>query len=260
MLSAAIAKDEKAKELGEAILDALKFEDKRGAKQNREVVLLGITAVLRARPEEGDFVTAKFLTNKDARIRADAANTLARLRAKNANEQLRAMLLSDDDSVARANAARALGAAEDKESFNLLLESALTDEDLRVRVSAIRALGSLKDAKAADKLLARAETLLTNYKKSKFANPIEKNELLEIVTTLGRILPNTESKNAVEFLNNLRSADKFTSSETEIALARVAPKMYVQSVVDSPANAFGGDCQRRKSKRSWRSNFGCFEV
>ncbi|MGI8639969.1 MAG: peptidylprolyl isomerase [Pyrinomonadaceae bacterium] len=240
-IAAANAKDEKAKQLGEAILDNLQFEDKRGKQQNREVILLGITAVLRAKPEEGDFVTAKFLTNPDGRIRADAANTLSRLRSKTANEKLRAMLLSETDAIARANAARALGAAEDKESFNLLLESAVSDEDSRVRVSAIRSLGSLKDVKAADKLLERGEKLLADYKKSKFANPVEKNELLEIATALGRILLNTSSKNAVEFLNNLRSADKFTSSETEIALARVAPKLFVQSIVDSPANVFGGD-------------------
>ena len=179
-IAAANAKDEKAKDLGKAILDNLEFELRRDKQQNREVILLGITAALRAKPEETDVVVAKFLTNLDARVRADAANTLSRLRAKNANAQFRTMLLSDKEPIARANAARALGAAEDKESFNLLLEAAVADEDSRVRVSAIRSLGNLKDNKAADKLLEHGEKLLADYKKSKFANPIEKSEYLRL--------------------------------------------------------------------------------
>ena len=225
-IAAANSKDEKTKILGEAILDALDYEDERGARANREVILLGITAILRAKPESGDSTAAKFLTNADARIRADAANTLSRLRSKTADEKLRAMLLSDPDPIARANAARALGAAEDQNAFNLLLEAAVSNEDLRVRVSAIRSLASLKDAKAADRLLQRGENLLTDYKKSKFANPSEKNELLEIATTLGRILLNTNDEKALNFLNNFRQADKFSSPETEIAYARIAPVKY----------------------------------
>ncbi len=242
-IAAANAKDEKAKVLGEVILDVLQFEDERGKLQNRDVILLGITAVLRAKPEEGDVVTAKFLINKDARIRADAANTLSRLRAKNANQQLRVMLLSDDDAIARANAARALGAAEDKDAFNLLVKAAVSDADLRVRVSAIRSLGSLKDKKAADKLLERGENLIIDYKKSKFANPFEKNELLEIATTLGRILPNTDDNRAVKFLDELHEADKYSSAETEIALARIAPEIYFKSIAQQSDQIFLGNWQ-----------------
>lgn len=226
-IAAANPKDEKSKLLGEAILDALDFEDGRHSKPNRDAILFGLTAALRARPEEADLVAAKFLTHLDARIRADAANTLSRLRAKNANEQLRAMLLSDDDANARANAARALGAAEDKNAFDLLLEAATTDEDSRVRVSAIRSLGSLKDKRAADKLLERGTALLADYKKSKSANPPEKSELLEIATTLGRILTKSNSEDGIEssaitFLDDFRAADKFQSPEIEIALAQLA--------------------------------------
>jgi cyclophilin family peptidyl-prolyl cis-trans isomerase/HEAT repeat protein len=226
-IAAANAKDEKAKSLGEAILDALQFEDTRGTRQNRTIVLLGITAVLRAKPENGDSVAGRFLTNADARVRADAANTLSRLRSKTANEKLRAMLLSDADAVARANAARALGAAEDENAFNLLLQSAVSDQDSRVRVSAIRSLGSLKDSKAADRLLERAENLLSDYKKSKFANPIEKNELLEITTTLGRLLPNTKNQSAIGFLSMFASAENFISPELHIASAR----MYSENIL-----------------------------
>jgi cyclophilin family peptidyl-prolyl cis-trans isomerase/HEAT repeat protein len=249
-IAAANAKDEKSKSLGEAILETLELEDRRGAKQNRDVVLLGLTAVLRARPEKGDLTTAKFLNSADARIRADAGNTLTRIRAKNANEKLRAMLSGDSDPIARANAARALGAAEDKEAVNLLIEAATADKDQRVRVSAIRSVASLKDAKAANRLLERGEKLLTDYKKSKFAVPVEKNELLEVVTALGRILPNSADKRAVRFLENLRQADRFTSPETEIALARVAPKIYLDSITSAPETVFSND---------WRMSSAAFQ-
>ena len=76
-------------------------------------------------------------------------------------------------------------------------------------------------------LLERGETLLADYKKSKFANPVEKSEILEIATALGRILPNTSNEKAIKFLQNFREADKFRSPETEIAFAQIAPKIYV---------------------------------
>ena len=233
-IAAANAKDAKAKELGEAILDALDFEDKRGKGQSKEVVLLGITAALRAKPTETDFVVAKFLTNLDGRIRADAANTLSRIRAKNANEKLRAMLLSDDDPIARANAARALGAAEDKDSFDLLLEAAASDEDSRVRVNAIRSVGNLKDARAADKFLERGEKLLADYKKSKFANPIEKNELLEIATVLGRLLQNTKNVKAIKFLDEFIVPDNLQSSEIGIARIKISQNTFREFLSGKP--------------------------
>ena len=233
-IAAANAKDEKSKMLGEAILDVLEYENRRGKQQNRETVLLGLTAALRAKPEETNVVVAKFLTNLDARVRADAANTLSRIRAKNANEQFRAMLLSETDAVARANAARALGAAEDKDSFDVLLEAAINDDDSRVRVSAIRSLGSLKDAKAADKLLERGEKLLTDYKKSKFANPNEKNELLEIATVLGRLLANSNDERSIKFLTDFGLKENFISPEIHIAFAKISPAKFLE--IQSPNN------------------------
>ncbi len=245
-IAAANAVGEKSKDLGKAILDNLEFENSRGNASNRDVILLGLTAVLRSRPEGADSAAAKFLTNPDARIRTDAGNTMTRIRAKNANDALRLMLMKDSEPAARANAARALGAAEDKGALNLLLDAATQDEDSRVRVSAIRALGGLKEAKAADKLLERGNylfsTLRANPSNSKTkVNPVEKNELLEIAAALGRLLPNSNNDQAVEFLNKLRQADRFTSPETEIALARIAPKIYVDSVVGDAENLFGND-------------------
>lgn len=260
-IASANAKDEKSKELGKAILDVLKFEDGRGEKQSRETVLLGLTAILRVRPDGGDSVAAKFLTNSDARVRTDAANTLARLRSKNYHDTLRTMLQSDKESAARANAARALGAAEDKEAFDILLKAAVGDKDLRVRVSAIRALGSLKDMNAIEKLLEYGEKLLADYKKSKFANPTEKNELLEIATTLGRILPHSSWRDsaifevrygrAYKFLYDFRQADKFTSPEIQIAMARISPFTYVENLPDATKNNF---------EENWQTNSATFQA
>ncbi len=227
-IAAANAKDEKSKELGQAILDILEAEDKRAEKQSKDIILLGITAALRAKADETDYVVAKFLTNLDARIRADAANTLSRLRTKNFNEKFRAMLLTDDDPIARANAARGLGVGEDKEAAEMLTEAAVSDEDSRVRVSAIRSLGSLKNEKSAEKLLERGEKLLADYKKSKFANPSEKNELLEIVAALGKISADINNEKTLNFLLNLRSFDGFHSPETEVAFAQIAPEKYLE--------------------------------
>jgi cyclophilin family peptidyl-prolyl cis-trans isomerase/HEAT repeat protein len=250
-IAAANAKDANAKELGEAILDMLEAEDAKGNKQDRDVVRLALTAALRARPEDADLVVMKFLTNLDARIRADAANTLARLRTKSANTALRAILMSDDDPVARANAVRALGAAEDKESLNMLIDAAVEDDDSRVRVSAIRALAALKDPYAVEKLLEHGEKLLVAFKKVKrfsFA-PAEKSELLEIATALGRLVPNTNDSRTLRFLDDLRKADNFHSPETQIAFARVSPTEFFAS---SAMNQTIGSNKTVKSYADWR--------
>jgi cyclophilin family peptidyl-prolyl cis-trans isomerase/HEAT repeat protein len=231
-IAAANAKDEKSKGLGKAILDALEAEHLKTAR-HRETVLLGLTAALRAKPAEADTVVAKFLTDRDARIRTDAANSIARLRTQNKEiaAQLRAMLLSDSEPTARANAARALGAAEDKAALDLLIAAATTDADERVRVSAIRALAALKDKKAAAPLLTRGEELLAIYEKakSKKANLAEKNELLEIATTLGRLLQNSNEEKAVNFLKTLRFLEKQQTPEIELAFARISPSIYTNN-------------------------------
>ncbi len=242
-IAAANPNDAKSKELGKAILEILEIQARYPKQQDRDIILLGLTAVLRARPDGGDAVTAKFLTHSDARIRIDAANTLTRIRAKNANDALRAMLTSDKDAVARANAARALGAAEDKDSLEILLKAATGDADSRVRVSAIRSVGSLRDPNAAPKLLQHGERLLESYKKARKTNYTlaEKSEILEVAAVLGRLLTNTNDEKAVKFLKDFRQLDKFASPETEIALARVTPAFYVESLIDDPEKTFGAD-------------------
>ena len=137
------------------IVDALRFENGRRSMPDRLTVLLALTAVLRTKPDGVGKLVAEFLHYSDARIVADALNTLARLRLKDGNDQARDLLAKHKDPIVRANAARVLGATEDKGAFDVLLDRALHDSDLRVRVSAIRALGQLKDAKAGPPLLQK---------------------------------------------------------------------------------------------------------
>jgi cyclophilin family peptidyl-prolyl cis-trans isomerase/HEAT repeat protein len=230
------AEEARAKEIGKSLLAALEFEARpqpaARVAANREVALLGLTAVLRARPEGAGRVVALFLNSTDARLRADAANTLTRLRAKNASEQLRKLLVSDTDAVVRANAARALGAAEDKSAFDMLLEHALNDKDERVRISAIRSLGTLKDARAAEPLVKRGEVLLNAYRAAKTLNaaarPSELNELLELVTGLSRVVAGMANEPALALLRALREAEQWSAPEAEIAAARIAPGQYLR--------------------------------
>jgi len=229
------ARQDSKKRLGMAIADALASEG-RLPKPNRALVLLGLTAMLRAKPENGARTVALFLNSSDARVRADAANALARLRAKESLERLRAMLSSDADAVARANAARALGAAEDAAAFDALALHATTDADSRVRVSAVRSLAQLKNARASDVLVRRGEELLIAYRSARAggaSNPAEANELLEVATALGRALQNSNDERATALLRQARDAG-LIAPEVETALARVAPAQYLRdrSVAD----------------------------
>ena len=235
-IAATNAKDPKAKELGAAIIATLESESAKKDARDHDVALLGLTAVLRARPAGGDIITAKFLTDPDPRIRADAANTLSRIRAKNANESLRKILLLDKDDNVRVNAARALAAAEDKEAFNTLLEAAVGDKNVAIRIGAIRALASLKDARAAARLLEHGKQLLGNYEPQKTENRREKSEALEIATTLGRLLAGTEDVAAVKYLSELNNWGQNRDAETMTAFARIAPKAFL--AISTPANAY----------------------
>ena len=215
-IAAALPREKEARqrELGAAILEALKSEPAE------PVVLLGVTAALRSRPANAGPTLAKFLIGSNPRVRADAANALARLRLKDGNDQLRKLLTSDVDPVVRANAARVLGVTEDSQSIDALLARASDDKDSRVRVSAIRALASIKDPRAAEPLLARGQ-LLTQ--RNLAGRPAELNEILEIATTLGRLRANT----AVAWLRKLNETLNHTAPEIDMATVRIAPTTYI---------------------------------
>ena len=237
------AQQGRQRELGAAILDALKSQS-----LDQSTILFGLTAALRARPTDAGPTIAKFLTHANPRVRADAANALARLRLKDGNDQLR-KLLTDLDPVVRANAARVLGVTEDKPSFDALLARATVDKDSRVRVSAIRALASLKDPRAAEPLLRRGELLAQDI-----ANrPAETNEVLELATTLGRLPAQKEDQTAVAWLRKVSLALNRSAPEVETAFVRVAPATYL-------AEFGSGDAAKRKVQETilldWRAASG----
>lgn len=210
--------------IGSSILNTLDSERSKQPKGDRDTILLGLTAALRARPEGAGKVVAQFLSDSDPRIRADAANALARLRAADGNDSLRKLLSVDADPIVRANAARTLGATEDKASFAQLLDRAIRDTDLRVRVSAIRSLASLSDSRATKPLLARG-AMLTRQKLR--GRPSEINESLEIATTLGRVAQGADNQEVVAWLRSVRNALNGTAPEVEFALVRVSASGYL---------------------------------
>jgi cyclophilin family peptidyl-prolyl cis-trans isomerase/HEAT repeat protein len=219
-IAAALPREKEARqrELGAAIIDTLKSESAQ------PIILLGLTAALRSRPADAGPTLAKFLTHADARVRADAANALARLRLKDGTEQSRKQLASDLDPIVRANAARLLGIAEDKQSVDALLARVTDDKDSRVRVNAIRALAAVKDPRAAEPLLARGQSLA---QRNLAAMPAELNEILEIATTLGRLLAQKDDQAAIAWLRKLNETLNHTAPEIDLAFVRIAPATYL---------------------------------
>ena len=251
------SQEERRNSLGEAIVAALAAEQ-RSARPNSALVLSGLTAALRARPAGAGETVAPFLSSADASVRSDAANTLARLRAKTAQAKLRELLAADPDAVVRSNAARALGAAEDLESLDALAARAAADTDQRVRVSAVRALAQLKDARAVEPLLKRAETLFASYRAAKTggeARPPETNELLEIAAALGRVLPVAGNERALVWLRQFREAENYSAAEVEVALAHVVATQYLREPpFDTLAGGVGATPRGRAAwLKSWQS-------
>lgn len=257
-IAAANPKVDSSKKLGELLLTVLNSEmfdnidlapKVMPAYYNRSFSVLALTAIMRARPDGGDIVVAEFINNDDARVRADALGTLTRLRSKQRLGDIRGLLRRDPDAVVRANAARVLGAAEDKEALPLLLDHAVNGDDLRVRVACIRSLAALKDASVADKLIERGNQLMIRIHgdpaplkpgEKRELKPIEvplpKNELLEIVTAVGRLRANTQDAAAIAFFTKFAIVDDYINPETMVAYARVAPNGYI--AMATPPNAY----------------------
>ena len=219
------------REFGPVIREALEVEAQKLDAQtlsasDRLTMLLGLTAALRSRPADAGPTIAKFLKSSDGRVRSDAANVLARLRLKDGNEQLRELLLHDPDPNVRANAARVLGATDYINAVTPLI-AGLHDTDSRVRVSSIRAFGLITRPGYNDALIDHAVT--------------DRNEMLEIATTLGRRLPQTDDPEALAWLRKANETFKHTAPEVEVALARVAPAAYL------------ADIEKEKSLTDWRA-------
>jgi cyclophilin family peptidyl-prolyl cis-trans isomerase len=221
-----LPQDERLDILKSAIVDALRFENSRRSRPDRLTILLALTAVLRTKPDGVGKLVAEFLDYSDPRIVADALNTLARLGLKDGNEKARELLTKHSDPIVRANAARVLGATEDKQAFDALLDRALHDADARVGISAIRALGSLKDPRAVQPLLERGDYLLKLVKVSRQFSIEPRNELLEIATALGKLLPNADNESALNFVKRMHQLTNGEAVEVEVAFARIAPGIF----------------------------------
>jgi cyclophilin family peptidyl-prolyl cis-trans isomerase/HEAT repeat protein len=134
-----------------------------------------------------------------------------------------------------------LGLSDDKQSYEPLLSHAVNDRDSRVRVNAIRAHAALKDPRAAEPLLKRGQSIT------------QLNEVLEIATTLGRLLAQKDDQAAVAWLRNLNESLNHTAPEVDLAFGRIAPATYLSD--------FGsGDQAKRKVQETillnWRAASG----
>jgi cyclophilin family peptidyl-prolyl cis-trans isomerase/HEAT repeat protein len=221
-IAAGNPKDEKSKALGTAVLNVLDAELKKPSAPDTAVIRLALTAVLRARPAGAEDVIRPVLAFTDPNIVADALNTLARLKAKGANRDARDLLETNLNAIVRANAARVLGAAEDKSAVDILTKAAVGDADSRVRISAIRSLATLKVASAAEALLDRGERLLKDSETSKFRNPIQLNEELEIASAIGLLRSGSLDSRGTAYEMAFAWFPRVTP-EGEIGLARISP-------------------------------------
>lgn len=249
--------DDRLDILKAAIVNALRVEHSRRPKHDQLTVLLGLTAVLRTKPDGAGAVIKPFLTYDDPRIVADALNTLARLRLKDSNEEARSLLIKHNDPIVRANAARVLGATEDKQAFDVLLDRALHDSDGRVGVSAIRALGSLKDLRAVLPLSQRAAEL---FKAADLTRGGARNEGLEILSALGLILAGTRPEETGERAAALmrlqltvRAMTHENILEDEVTLARQDPERYLDYLEGFESAAARPTTGLSKTFYGWRS-------
>ncbi|MBO0727284.1 MAG: peptidylprolyl isomerase [Blastocatellia bacterium] len=237
-----------AEKLGQATLDSInqslvKHLPAVGGALSADQKLLSsltITALMRLRsPASVEPLTGQ-LKSKDAEIRAQAANALARLRQP-IEGAVPALIeaLNDGDVAARANAARALGASKDARAVEPLIKL-LSDKNEPVQVSAVRALAALNDRRAVEPLAALGENLLKShgiYSGSPGAVNPTINPLLEISAALGAI----KDERALPFL---RRARRFGEAEVEVALARFGEKEFFTGLKDDlPPNA-GNDWRR----------------
>src|SRR5918912_816108 len=81
------------------------------------------------------------------------------------------------------------------------------------------------------------------------AEPREMGELLEIATTLGRILANTGNQDAINFLRDFRATEEMTDPEIEIAFARVSPALYLR---EKPFGKSFDANMRARVQKDWR--------
>jgi cyclophilin family peptidyl-prolyl cis-trans isomerase/HEAT repeat protein len=207
---------------------------------NKLLASLTITALMRVRLPSCVEPLTRQLKSRDADVRAQAANALARVRHP-INTAVPALLdlLTDRDINVRANSARALG--REASAFEPLLKL-LNDPSEQVQVSAVRSLVSSADRRAVAPLLAFGERLLKQYEQAKAqgeARPPQINLLLELATALGGF----KDESSLPLLHRLRAtAGVGAYTEIETALVRMGEKEF-----------WVGLDEQSPAPRDWRS-------
>jgi cyclophilin family peptidyl-prolyl cis-trans isomerase/HEAT repeat protein len=214
--------------------------DSQTSLEQNPLTSLTIAALMRIRSPASVEPLTRELKSKDAGIRAQAANALARLRQP-IDGAVPALIeaLNDGDADARANAARALGASKDARAVEPLVKL-LGDKNDRVQVNAVRALGMLNDRRAVGPLMALGNTLLLPielYIAAASGKSPTLGELPEIITALGAI----KDERALPFL---RRALSLCETEVEVAIARFGEKEFFSGLGDTlrPEAKIGGRC------------------
>lgn len=227
-------------QINQALIAQLPAPNAALTPDNKLLVSLTITALMRVRLPSSVASLAQQLTAREADIRAEAGNALFRLRHP-LNDAVPALLksLADQAVNVRANSARAIGLTKEASAFEPLTRLLNDPSDL-VQVSAMRALASLADRRAVAPLLAFGATLLKQYSQAKTKQnprPVQINLLLELATALGTF----KDESIVPFLQQLRAATgtgAYTEIETE--LVKFGDKAFWVGVEDN-------------APRDWRS-------
>ncbi|MGH9835438.1 MAG: HEAT repeat domain-containing protein, partial [Blastocatellia bacterium] len=227
--------------VGQSLIKQLPAADTTLSADQKLLALLAITALMRLRNPSSVEPLAQQLKSKDAEIRAQAANALARIRQPIASAvpaliealqdqetsavaKLRAALdgnHTDANANARANAARALGVSKDTHAVEPLLKS-LHDKSEHVQVNAVRALAAIGDRRAVEPLIELAklsdpQAMLHRLRPPSF------NLMLECVVALGTL----KDERALPFLRELRRREGIGAHpELEIAIGRFGAAAY----------------------------------
>ncbi len=191
---------------------------------NKLLASLTITALMRVRLPSCVEPLARQLKSRDAEVRAQAANALARVRHPiNAAVPALLELLSDRDINVRANSVRALG--REASAFEPRLKL-LNDPSEQVQVSAVRGLAASADRRAVAPLLAFGEELLKQYGQAKAqgeTRPPQINLLLELATALGSL----KDESGLPLLHRLRTTTGMGAyAEIETALVKMGEKEF----------------------------------
>lgn len=206
--------------ISQSLIQDLPAADTALSVDQKLLASLTITALMRLRNPASVEPLTRQLKSKDAEIRAQAANALARLRQPIGGAVPTLIeALNDGDADVRANAARALGASKDARSVEPLIKL-LNDKNERVQVGAVRALAAINDRRAVEPLLALSNMLMAVDSGPHLPSI---NLLLEIVTAFGVI----KDERALPSLRQLRSVGGVGANpEVESAIARFGEKEF----------------------------------